>query len=139
LRAAFRAGFLPVFFALFLVALRADFRAAGFRAAFFFAAFLAGFRAAFFPAGLAAFFRAAEAAGLAADWGAEDAGASGAGAGGVGGGGAGSFASGIGSIQPEPDQPNSILCIAAIQASSERGCGVDPPPVTRRERACRES
>ena len=56
----------------------------------------------------------------------------------VGGGGAGSFESGIGSIQPEPDQPRYILCIAAIQASSERGCGANPPPVTSRERACRK-
>ena len=75
---------------------------------------------AFFFIGLADFFLAAE-AGLAVEVDAEVAGvAAGAGAGGAGGGGAGSFASGIGSIQPEPDQPNSILCIAAIQASSLR-------------------
>jgi hypothetical protein len=137
LRADVLAGFLAVFLALFLAALRADLRAAGFRDPFL-AAFRAGLRAAFFAAGLA-FFRAAEAAGLAPEREGDWAGATGAGAGGAGGGGAGSFASGIGSIQPEPDQPNSILCIAAIQASSERGCGVDPPPVTRRECACRES
>ncbi len=142
--AAFRAGrrradFFAPFLADFLAALRAGFRVgfrARFRAAFRavdFFAFLAAFRtAAFFLAGFFLTGVAARAAGLAAGREGARAGAAGvpagAGAGGAGGGGVGSFASGIGSIQPEPDQPSSILCIAAIQASSVRGCGANPPP-----------
>jgi hypothetical protein len=124
--------------------LAARFLAAFRRAGFFAARFLARFFAAFFRAGLAArflaaffagrafFFAAGRAAGFAealSPRGAADAGA-GVGAAAGAGGGVGSLCGGSGSIQPDPDQPISREYNGAIDASSDRECGGDPPLVS---------
>ena len=53
--------------------------------------------------------------------------AAGVGAGAGGGVGVGSLGVGNGSIHPEPDQPISSECSAAIKTSSIRGAARDPP------------
>jgi hypothetical protein len=112
---------LAVFFAgRRFAALRAGFFAGRFLAARFLAAFFrAGFFAAFFLGrGLAFFFAAGRAAGFAEAAGRAAGAAAGVGAGAGGGVGVGSLDIGNGSIQPEPDQPISRECSAAIGASS---------------------